>query len=364
MAFIMRPSPASQALWQWGIQRGEIAEQILVAFSSINQNLVPTTERLGDIVPLHEVVSIAVDCSKVLMEMQAGSILIHRQSNTIHNAFKIPQWIFSMRKVSQVMADIGGLSLADADEAHGDDGPQSLASGCSSLVESMVRIADGWTQALESEVAIAAASQSAPELASLPTDTRQMEQPSHVLQPPYEHQIYPPHTESNGAPQEQVPLEVNGNGYSHQPLQHPAQQAQSVQHDSRGGAPQQQYMDTSDRWMASNHSPFEMDPVLRHAGVHQSQPHAQPPGPSGTPIQQSGYNHMSPVDQLLTDMFSYTYPYPNQPQQPMTGTHQPPTHEPQIPTQNGHVLQQPEQFDTNKNGPIGWPQTHPMGNGQ
>ncbi|EIW71637.1 hypothetical protein TREMEDRAFT_73361 [Tremella mesenterica DSM 1558] len=337
MPFILSPGPGSQALWQWGVHRGDTAEQVLVAFLSIGSLVIPSPTSGGELIPLHDVISIAVDCAKVLMEMQAGSILIHKHTGRLHKAFRVPQWVFSMRQVAQVMAAIATLSPINDELSR----LHSLAGGCSSLIGSMVRIADGWTRSLESEAALVAISESEvnTQYISDPTTTTNSNSNSNssvqpVLSDPKITQDLIPTQQQNSVrtrqspdssdqsqpPQNGLPLSTSNPTSVHN-HNHTHNHSHNHSHGSTHGHGHnhQQYMDSSDRWMASDHTRFSSD--HSRTSSHPTEP-AQPgqsslqsqssqPGQIPGQGQAGGY-----LDQMLSDMFTYAYGYPNIQQRP------------------------------------------------
>jgi len=139
MRVSMDSSPASFALNQWGQLRGEVAERVLVDFAVQMEKVTDTL-----VVPLHQVAAITLESAKVLMEMQAGTVIAFRARNAL-NALRTPTWLPKMRHVSQVMRGFGLRAVEEYGEG------ESIANGCSNLIGSMVRTADDWSKILERE---------------------------------------------------------------------------------------------------------------------------------------------------------------------------------------------------------------------
>ncbi|WWC92926.1 uncharacterized protein L201_007889 [Kwoniella dendrophila CBS 6074] len=335
------PKPAVEAVWDWGRRRGVNTEACLVNCAELGQTLVndllststtaSSSNSTTTIVPLHEVICIANEAAKVLIEMEAGTIQILRSTNQIHKAFRERSWLVVMNQVSQILRSIGMLAPPiDNENSQGD----SLANGCSNLIGSMVRSAEEWTKSLEKEI---------------PIDPQIQDHPSHSHshqhhQQPDDDSNLPPHLlNSNGSNNNLN----NGNNHNHGYSQSPNDQQQTPSHppppnlheslrqsSSAGLASgHHQYMDSSDRWMASESTesssqhpppPPQSAPAghahpsqqLQHS-VMTDQRHQQnyhhPPYPNngdghhpGPP--QSGPYPNTALDQLLSEMFCYNLP--------------------------------------------------------
>ena len=230
VSFLMQSPPTSavMAVWEWGAHRGDVCEQILVA----------TAEMSVDFLPLHDVACIAVESAKVLMEMDAGILVMKRTGRAKDRRFRISSWFYPMKLVSQVLRSVGQVP---SDEEEG----ESIQMGCSNLIGSMVRMADEWAKSVAAEETMAS---SQPEQESGPPNST----------------TDSPHV----------------NGYTTQTHTFdPNRQSVPAHH--------QQYMDSSDRWMASNHEshPFY---IQQSAGFQNTYP-------------------PTAVDLLLSQMFNYSY---------------------------------------------------------
>lgn len=232
------PTPAVLAVWEWGRHRGDVCEQILVGIAELG----------GDFVPFHDVVCIAVECAKVLMEMEAVAIVVKRSGKALDRGFRIPTWFYLMKQVSQVLRGIGQLTADD------EEGSISIPKGCSNLVGSMVRMAAEWAKTLEAEEAAAPSGSMA-------------EDPQQPVKAPY----------------------WNGNGYGQ---------------DVGNNCQHQRYMNTSDRWMATDHN--------AHGGSY-----------SQSPAEWQAAYPPTAIDLLLSEMFNYSSQPQGQPvsAQALSGGH-------------------------------------------
>ncbi len=213
------PSPAALAVREWGGYRGDVCEQILISI----------VEMGSDFVPYHDVVCIAVECTKVLMEMVGGIILTKRNGMEHDRHFRITNWFCLMKQVSLVLRGIGQISSENEEEG------ESIPNGCSNLVGSMVRMADKWAKTIEVEETI-------------------------------------PIPPSSSTSHEQPPS--NGHALD-------ANRASSM-------PGHQQYMNTSDRWMATNHEQHAYNRGHGHQSIENQA--AYPP---------------TAIDLLLGEMFNY-----------------------------------------------------------
>jgi hypothetical protein len=139
MRVAMDTSPASFALNEWGTYRGEVSQHLLTAFTTRLEEANSTL-----VVPIHQVIAIALEAGKVLMEMQAGTVIALRARDALH-VLKAPAWLPTMRKACRVMRDIGLLAVEEKGEG------ESIANGCSNIMGSMIRTADEWIRAIDSE---------------------------------------------------------------------------------------------------------------------------------------------------------------------------------------------------------------------
>ncbi|WVQ96117.1 hypothetical protein IAU59_003219 [Kwoniella sp. CBS 9459] len=343
---------AVEAVWDWGRRRGINTEACLVSCAELGQNLVGDlrTHSYASIVPLHEVICIANESAKVLIEMEAGTIQILRTTHQLHKAFRVRSWLVVMQQVSQTMQSIGLLSPTDG------MGGDTLANGCSNLIGSMVRTAEEWTKLLEKE-------QVNEETAPQPAESAASQLQSQQQAPP---------SQSSSTTQPNMPPYVNGGGANapHPPPHHAYEPIRQP-----GVSSHQQYMDTSDRWMASNepsqqqphtlsqaqdaHSASVLDQQHQHqhqqqqqqqsANQHHQLAHQHPYHPPQQfaqehQVQGQGQGKGQPyantaLDQLLSQMFGYSVAPSDgsQPQQPQH-THQ----QHQYLHQSQHQQQQPQ----------------------
>ncbi|WVQ75062.1 hypothetical protein IAR50_004671 [Cryptococcus sp. DSM 104548] len=248
-------TPAVQAVWEWGRKRGVNMERNLIACSELAVSMNSELHGVAStcVVPLHETICIAVESAKVLMEMEAGTIHILRSNNQLYKAFRPRSWLDAMREFSQALRAVSVI-------IHDDGlGGETVASGASNLIGSMVRTAEEWTKSLEQEAA-------RPLLEPLGIPTEMTLDSVHAL-----------------ARQRQG----HGNGVL---------------------VPQQGYMDTSDRWMAASEQ--ELGSSSRSQSVSNSRP--TPPTVAGTP-NVPNVHQVTPLDMLLSEMFGYSC---NPPQPP------------------------------------------------
>lgn len=255
-------TPAVQAVWEWGRRRRMNMEHNLAACAELAQTYQTYGSDLTGlvyacIVPLHECICIAVESSKILMEMEAGTIHILRSHNQLSKAVRPRPWLEIMKQVSQAMHNVSMMMHDDG------LGGETLANGASNLIGSMVRVAEEWLTSSQEE----AARQGTEDI---------------TLDPAQSHQGH----DSNTNPQV----------YD--------------SHRQSGVASHQQYMDKSDRWMAGNNQ----------SSISHQQPTPTPPMHTDTPIlnspDQSHYKYQTPVlarlpvttqlDGLLSDMFGYS----------------------------------------------------------
>jgi hypothetical protein len=315
-------NPATQATWVWGKHRGDVCESALLALTEFGWNL-PGASRDNSsrdclVIPLHDILCIAVDTAKALMEMRAGSIVMDNRAKSPHNAQTLDMsgWVYYVRQIAEMMGNIAGLSAPPtrASELNGSNASgqpeglvESLASGCSNLLGSMVRLAENWRRDRNSEgLEVPQPSGSEPHPHTTPSSTGPT---------------------LNDAMNDYTPSTMSTNDASTGGV------SQGHAHEEGGGAGYGPYMDTSDRWMASDH------PV-----PPPHDPHRPPPGePSEPPAGVHGYGSgPTPLDLLLSHMFNYSYqPASHSPGGP-AGHHQPPPqHQQQQQQPQPPHLQQP-----------------------
>ncbi|ODN78552.1 hypothetical protein L202_04168 [Cryptococcus amylolentus CBS 6039] len=247
-------TPAVQAVWEWGRKRGVNMERNLLACSQLAVSMNSELHGVAStcVVPLHETICIAVESAKVLMEMEAGTIHILRSNNQLYKAFRPRSWLDAMRDFAQALRAVSVI-------IHDDGlGGETVASGASNLIGSMVRTAEDWTKSLEQEAA-------------------------RPLEP-------------MGFPTEMTLDSVH------------ALARQRQGHGNGVSVPQQGYMDTSDRWMASSEQ--ELSSTSRSQSAQGSWP--TPPTVVGTP-NVPNVQQVTPLDMLLSEMFGYSC---NPPQPP------------------------------------------------
>lgn len=313
MPFIIQAqNPATQATWHWGRIRGQIAESVLSEFAQLESRILPPLSPGGknkgksiptytDILPLHDALCTTVESAKVLMEMQASSIVI-RKTSKLATVFDTPTWVYSLKSVADICSGIAALSppvsnatAGSSAERVGVDKMESIAQGCGNLVGSMLRLAEEWHRAVQREEAEANVNASS---ANHDEDQRGGTGPGGEG------------NDLNGGYPSNGLFDDSGNsfdgghgdggggghdlGHSHDglhdqgttlassmslppPVHHP--------HSHSPGHHPHTYMNTSDRWMASDHAP--------------------PGETSGMPA--SDPTH---IDLLLSHMFNYSYPAP------------------------------------------------------
>ncbi|ORY34858.1 hypothetical protein BCR39DRAFT_585803 [Naematelia encephala] len=270
--FLRRDDPAVRAVWAWGTHRGQVAEQLLDLLAEMGRTLIPGSSSTGraELVPIHDIACIAVETSKVLMEMQAASIMVVRTDGGASRSFKNPVWSGTMRQVSQELREVGMLLPDDPEQ-----GGESIENGCSNLVGSMVRMADEWTKISEGD---------------------RVSPPTHGGVPASLDPALSSQSQSQPQPQSQSQAQVKTSPSS--VANGETQFDPTRQHAMPG---HQQYMDSSDRWMASKHD----DPRNAFAPI--------PPMHNGQiPPQASAYPPTQ-LDMLLSEVFNYGYPH-SQPQ--------------------------------------------------
>ncbi|OWZ43840.1 hypothetical protein C356_03405 [Cryptococcus neoformans c45] len=253
-------TPAVQAVWEWGRRRRVNMEHNLAACAELAQTYESDLTGLiyACIVPLHECICIAVESSKILMEMEAGTIHILRSHNQLYKAVRPRPWLEIMKQVSQAMHNVSMM-------IHDDGlGGETLANGASNLIGSMVRVAEEWMTSGQEEAARQGTEEMTLDLA-----------------------------------QAQQGHDNNKNPHVHN------------SHRQNGVASHQQYMDKSDRWMAGNEqAPISHQHLMRTPPIHTDATIFNPPD-------QSHHNYHTPpvlprlpvttqLDGLLSDMFGYS----------------------------------------------------------
>ena len=240
LPFLVQPSPAAHAVYQWGSGRGKIATETLTAFADHFSHQ-SQGSGFSDVLPLHDTIAMVIDAAKMLMEMEAGTILMW-QTVGQPGQWKTPPWVSSLDRVATSMRNVGyaGETITD-----------SIAAGCCNLVSSMFRLIQGWDASVGDSA-----------------------------MPP------PPMVPFNGADAAvQTPM-PEPQYIDHIPAHLPPSTLEMI--GSRQMQAHQAYMDTSDRWMA---------------GQDQHPPYSQPM-PNMAPGQPPQYP-MGGVDQLLSQMLSY-----------------------------------------------------------
>ncbi|WVR08187.1 hypothetical protein IAU60_005233 [Kwoniella sp. DSM 27419] len=271
-----------EAVWDYGRRRGINTEECLASCAAIGQNLLAGihSQTCAIIIPHHDIICIANESAKVLIEMEAGTIQILRSTGQLHKAFRARSWLVVMQQVSQTMRSIGELCVTDG------LGGDTVANGCSNLIGSMVRTAENWTQLLEKEQAT-----------MLGPGVNGDEQVKHEVQATESR--LPPYVDQNGIdPGDSVGS--NGTGGLGTPI-HPPHAYEA--HRTPVVAAHQQYV-TSDRWMAGadgptapGHASQSQQPpppparALAQAPIHPSQAQSQSQGPGQLPEQHM--NHPS-----------------------------------------------------------------------
>lgn len=307
--------PANQATWTWGKHRLSIVDEMLVSFAEIGSSITggDANGKMGHFFPLHDSLAMIVEATKIQMESQAGRIRLHREDKSMQSAhnYEVPAYVFVLPQILDVVRHVTGLSKR-VEGVVGSD-KESLASGCGNLIGSMMRLANEWTRDIRRDEGLKPAADDGPD--------------GHEGSRAFQQQQAGPSTLS----QAQSSYSTDFHGQSEAVAQYQQAQPQdfgSVLPADHAGPPEFQteprvdqgqtshgpYMNSSDRWMASDHNGLP-------TGDSQ-------PGSNGTPATQ--------LDVLLSHMFNYSYQAPNQ-HNGLSGhtshTHSP--HPPQsIPMQN------------------------------
>jgi len=255
---VLNNNPAVQAVWTWGKHRMAVCESTLAAFAEIGRGLVEGKQRI--ILPLHDTLCIAVESAKLLMEMQAGTIMIPRTPEEM----ALPRWVDVLHQVCDIMRSLAALSSPTPKSAPagtpGNGGTsttnviphESLSSGCGSLISSMIRLANEWARSTQ---------QAAGEKEGAFTMPKTEASDGSISGPATGEAL-------------SAPVEEGGAAGFAEAAQHP-------------------YMNSSDRWMASDHPgpPAGSDQT---DGDRANNPNGY--GPTATPL-----------DLLLSHMFNYSY---------------------------------------------------------
>ena len=286
--FIMAPNnTATQATWTWGKHRGEICESTVAAFAEIGTGLTHSNPRI--LLPLHDAMCIAVESSKVLMEMQAGSIMVTRRSKELVSPFRIPGWVYALHQTCDAMRAVAVLSGEQKDKGRDDTGQcnESVASGCANLVGSMVRVVNEWTREIQKEDMEAAGGSTVADTTSS-TATGISEKDRQDLAA-MGLEAHPQHHQPDGMDDAPPSAGVTGEGFG-----------------ELGHAGQGHYMDSSDRWMASDHrGPSGSRAAAGPAGQNVS--YAATGGSGNGSGPDANGPAPTPLDLLLSQMFNYSY---------------------------------------------------------
>ncbi|ORX36357.1 hypothetical protein BD324DRAFT_651597 [Kockovaella imperatae] len=182
----MHPTyPGVRHMREMYLRRGEFCEGLLVAFADIEGLLLfkmPTRPSVLDspsldqaehampILPVVELCSLAVEGTKILMEMRAGQILVSRiySRQPTASIYRLPTWFYLIKQVSEVMIRVankfsideldvptsrGAVSVhSDATGEDGSVGQEMVVLGCGNLIASMVRVTEDWTRQNRAEL--------------------------------------------------------------------------------------------------------------------------------------------------------------------------------------------------------------------
>lgn len=231
--------PYTRLVWQWGRVRGDFADQIMGSSADLLDGILQAGRYA--LAPMIEVMCCTVESAKNLLEMQAWKIAVYRVHRPILHEARFPPWIESMRAASNSMLRLAGFTTNTSIK-----GFEPIANGCANLIASMGRIADDRSMMLDNH----------PDTAS--------DHPTPIPQLADDH------------------LNDLGDG----------RQTALTSH--------QDYMNTSDRWMAG---PSTID----NGNIHpdHAQPHFDPAHPTTAA---NGYPVM--IDQILSEAFAYSYQPP------------------------------------------------------
>lgn len=289
--FIMASNnPATEATWTWGKHRGEMCESTLAAFAEIGTGLTQNDPRV--FLPLHDAMCIVIESVKVLMEMQAGSIIAARRIKDLATPFRIPGWVYALHQTCDIMRAVAALSTGHEQKDQAGTGRESVANGCANLVGSMTRVANEWTREIQKEdmaaTGGAAAGGSTPGAATGISEKDRQDLAAMGLEAHPQHH----HPDGNDAMDDAPPSAgVTGEGFG------------DMGHPGQG-----HYMDSSDRWMASDHQGPAPGSGGRGSvgGINQNGSYPTSSGAGGSGPDPSGRTP-TPLDLLLSQMFNYSY---------------------------------------------------------
>ena len=136
--------PCTAYLVDFSKTRAETCEEILVAVIESGRLFADPALSNRPIIPIVDASTIALESAKVLMEMRAGEIMSNRMWLLI-SRFQLPFWFVLMRQASEMM-------LAMADYLDGTrKSNQTITRGCASLIASIVKVTESWTERLRQE---------------------------------------------------------------------------------------------------------------------------------------------------------------------------------------------------------------------
>ena len=270
MAFIVAISnPATQLTWVWGEHRGDLLRDIVsntliwaeFMSSQPDSQHVPT-------IPLHETICIALETVKILMEMQAASIItLKRSGRELRTKYVVPNWLHELSPIRDSLRRLEGQHDKSLNDVQ-NDRFEPLSRGCANLISSMMRVADDWARTTEREDVETRST----EFVTDPNDAR------HVPYTPLTGQNFDPTTAADPS----APV-IGQNDPTY------------VGFQSQG----QGYMHSSDRWMATDHNgqnPIQLDPSLGTQPTHQV-------GHPGHWSQE--HSEATALDRLLGQIFNY-----------------------------------------------------------
>ncbi|ORX37820.1 hypothetical protein BD324DRAFT_623449 [Kockovaella imperatae] len=352
---IMSPDgPIKRAMWHWGTIRGEKCQEILQLFLDLAQVFVPldfpqrearpeVTREPTVIVPIHECCCIAVEACKILMEMQRSSVLVMQRGGEI-TKFLVPLWYETLRQVCEAIHKMSSAAVTNAQD-ESQHRFESVAQGCSRLLDSMRRMAHDYVRGVEgmdrgeraSSVGSGAMGGNAtPQAQSQSNTVAYPHLPSDRSDTPLSGILPSPHPSMLNTTPSQYPHLQLSNGLSH---------------EVQNGMPPGGYMDRSDRWMATDHHvgvgdghngpppsvPSHMVDMpmvdngqaqnnnMNHSAHSAHHPMNGPPGPqysNGQSVADGNWPaDPTPLDLLLSQMFNYPNPFasPQIPQPQMNG---------------------------------------------
>lgn len=156
-------SAVTMHLWQYGNLRGEFSRQILIHVGDFSETIIKpiiadqssssssstskNDMKPAELVPYHELVCIAIEAAKILMEIRAGSIVINRSTGVIPEAAKSPIWVPALAKACKTLRQFGtaALSYDPGEDQKGPGQVETVGNGASNILGSMVRMADEWS---------------------------------------------------------------------------------------------------------------------------------------------------------------------------------------------------------------------------